>query len=191
MTTIVLIEKSGNIKELKAKKISTDTLHSKCGFRSQSGFEKRTTWNVDIESECYEIELWARGHGKAGSENKYDFPPPVDTALYFGTCCLLRKHADEIVDLSANEWKKIYEELFGGFEDIADEETESEDELENVDKELKTKTGYLKDGFVVSTDSDSTNEEQSDEADSNDDESDNSSVSSEIQTEIYSYSDDE
>lgn len=190
MTSIVLIEKSGNVKELKAKKLSTETLYSKCGFRSQSGFEKRITWNLDIGDKHYEIELWSREHGKAGAENKYDFPPPVDTALYFGTCCLIRKCDDEIVDFSANEWKKIYEHLFGGFEDIEDEETESEDELENVDKELKTKAGYLKDGFVVSTDSDS-NAEQSDGTLSNDDGSETSSVTSEIQCEIYNYSDDE
>ena len=27
--------------------------------------------------------------GRAGSENKFEFPPPVDNELYFGNCILL------------------------------------------------------------------------------------------------------
>jgi hypothetical protein len=49
-------------------------------------------------------------------------------------------------------WNKIYEKLFGGFEDLAAtaaEDEAEEDELANVPKEKKTKQGYLKDGFVV------------------------------------------
>ena len=50
------------------------------------------------------------------------------------------------------EWEKFYEELFGGFENLADTAKEDEneiDELANVPAEMKTKTGYLKDDFVV------------------------------------------
>ena len=187
MTTIILIEKTGSIKELKAKKLSTDTLYTKCGFSKNTGFEKKTTWSVSIGNEDYEIELWSRDHGKAGTENKYDFPPPVDKELYFGTCCLIRRDGDEIIDFSASEWNKIYEKLFGGFEDIDEDETPSEDELAIVPKELKTHSGYLKDGFVVGTDSDSDSENEMDNTESNDEQS----TSSEIQIETYEYSDDE
>ena len=50
------------------------------------------------------IELWSRDYGKAGTENKYDFPPPVDTALYFGTCAVLRsrRYDGDIIDLSVS-----------------------------------------------------------------------------------------
>ena len=51
-------------------------------------------------------------------------------------------------------WNMIYEELFGGFEnldDTAEADEAEEDELENIPQEYKTKTGYLKDGFVVDT----------------------------------------
>ena len=43
----------------------------------------------ELNDENMRIELWARNDGKANTENKYDFPPPVDTKLYFGTCCLV------------------------------------------------------------------------------------------------------
>ena len=50
-------------------------------------------------------------------------------------------------------WEKIYEKLFGGFEDLdaTAEEDEMSDELANV-QSMKTKTGYLKDGFIVDDD---------------------------------------
>jgi len=58
--------------------------------------------------------------------------------------------AETFIDLTKETWLKVYEQLFGGFEDIGDEDEYSEDELENVDPSLLTAHGYLKDDFVVS-----------------------------------------
>ena len=61
------------------------------------------------------------------------------------------------MDLSLELWEKMYEKLFGGFEDLnatALEDEEEMDELAFVPKEKKTKNGYLKDGFVVDSDGD-------------------------------------
>jgi hypothetical protein len=158
MTSIVLVETNGTVKQLKAKDISVETLYKKCGFRVATDFGKRASWVTDDQ---HTVELWAKDDGKANNENKYDFPPPVDTALYFGTCALIRvDETGNIVNLPIETWTKIYEKLFGGFEDIGDEDEFSEDELENVSKELKTKHGYLKDGFVVDT---ATNSEEDEE----------------------------
>ena len=42
-----------------------------------------------------------------------------DTTLYFGNICILKYDNDgQCVDLDCQEWEKVYEELFGGFEDI-------------------------------------------------------------------------
>ena len=63
-----------------------------------------------------------------------------------------------------DEWEKYYEHLFGGFEDLTQnalEDENEEDELENVPDEMKTKDGYLKDGFVVDDDDDDENSELS------------------------------
>jgi hypothetical protein len=96
------------------------------------------------------IELWSKNDGKAGSENKYDFPPPIDTCLYFGTCVLIRvDETESIVNLTTEVWNKAYEFLFGGFDDLDEEEEPSEDELEKIPQSMKTKHGYLKDGFVI------------------------------------------
>ena len=213
MTIIVIVEKNGSVKEGKAKDASRDTLYSKCGFRKSEGFELRTTWDVEL-GEKYKIELWSRDDGKANTENKYDFPPPVDNDLYFGNCCVVRicLETNNIIDFTVNEWTKTYEKLFGGFEDIVDEEA-SEDELEAVPVNMKTKSGYLKDGFVVGTDSDSENSGHDDDAkegneaggsdesedeqyapndDTDDtDDSKHNESGSELEQEPYYYSDDE
>ena len=54
-------------------------------------------------------------------------------------------------DIDLDEWEKIYEKLFGGFEDLDEEDSFSEEE--EIPEHLKTKQGYSKeDGFVVSDD---------------------------------------
>jgi hypothetical protein len=192
MISIVIIEKSGNVKQVMVKEVSRETLYSKCGFRKAEGFEKRTVWNVEL-NEKYNVELWSRNDGKANTENKYDFPPPVDNELYFGNCCVVRidEESDAIIDLTMSEWNKIYDNLFGGFEDLVDEEP-SEDELENVPSDMKTQSGYLKDGFVVGTDSDSDASYVEDGVEGNDETNETESESdSELETETYYYSDDE
>ena len=173
MTTLLLVESNGTIKQTKVKDITFDTLYKKCGFRVETDFGKRTTWKLNVGSEKFAVELWAKDNGKANNENKYDFPPPVDNALYFGTCLLIRVDDNgQILDLTTPIWNKIYEILFGGFEDIGDEEEElSEDELEYVDKKKKTKHGYLKDGFVVDS-IESGEEDDNDDDDDGDEEED-------------------
>jgi hypothetical protein len=212
MTSIILISSNGSMKSLKAKDITFDTLYKKCGFKTADDFARRASWNSTIDNEAnIIIELWAKDDGKAMTENKYDFPPPVDTALFFGTCALVRidKKTGAIINLAEEMWKKVYEKLFGGFEDIGDEDEYSEDELEGVSKELKTKNGYLKDGFVVDDDEEeedddeyaSDDEDASEDNDGGDDdilplnEEDSDEKEdgngSELEEEEYVYSDDE
>lgn len=149
-----LVEKSG---ELKAKYVSNESeLYKKCGFKKEDGFEKQAEWKVSIANNVtYHISLYGKLKGKANTENKYDFPPPADNMLFFGNCILTNKVDEEYYELSPELWGKLYEKLFGGFEDLAAtaEEDETEfDELENLPKSMKTKTGYLKDGFIVDDD---------------------------------------
>lgn len=161
-TSLILIETNGTVKGLKAKDVTIDTLYKKCGFRTGEDFARQHTWEVNISANAvginnagakakHIISVWAKKVGKANFENKYDFPPPIDTALFFGTCAVVRTdEAGNLIDLSKETWTKIYEKLFGGFEDLDKSEEPSEDELEGIDPSLLTANGYLKDGFVVS-----------------------------------------
>lgn len=208
--TFIIVEKSGSLKEVSVKEITVEEMYKKCGFRKGEDFECRTTWeNVQVGNQRHTVQLWARSEGKANTENKYDFPPPVDTNLFFGNCALVQVKNEKYINLSKELWLKIYESLFGGFEDIENEKDDEEvDELENIKKEMKTKKGeYLKDGFVVDTDESeedvSGSVEDDDEIEANfDDEEDDDdeeqieleddidlSAGSELEEEEYEYSD--
>ena len=214
MTGIVLINKNGDIKSHNVKQVVRSELYKKCGFKTDKVFERRAIWDVIISNKKYCIELWAKNEGNANTENKYDFPPPVDSELYFGTWCLIRVDKDNnIISLSKEEWNSIYQKLFGGFEDIEGEDEYSEDELAKVPKEMKTKTGYLKDDVVVDDcnnndeddleneeDEEIVNDEDEDDDDDNDescsencwiDEEEEDDEGNDLQTETYIYSDED
>jgi hypothetical protein len=186
MVNIVLVEKNNELKSCKFNSDRDDELYKKCKFKKNVNFGKIHTWKPTNNKYSFKsVSIYARDIGKANTENKYDLPPPVDTALYFGTMAIVAFNEHNIyVDLSIAEWNKFYEELFGGFENLADTAYSDElekDELDVVSTEMKTKSGYLKDGFVVED-----NELQEDES-----EGDCSYISSELQYEDYAYSDDE
>lgn len=144
MVYIIIVEKTGSFKEVNVKDTSEEYLSKKAGFKNHKDFEKKTIWDIDG---VFDIVLYGKTVGRAGQENKYDFPPPVDNRLFFGACVLLCVKENKILDLTEKKWKVIYEKLFGGFEDI-DEDSEEEEE-EEEDDIPKTKEGYAKDGFVV------------------------------------------
>lgn len=154
---IIIVERTGALKSLAIKEFKLEELFKKCGFKKSEDFIKQVEWNAKYDSKKYYIEVFAKTEGRPNSENKYDFPPPIDTKLFFGSCAILAHLKKDdgtkcYTDLTLQLWNKIYEKLFGGFEDLAataKEDEEEEDELANVPKEKKTKQGYLKDGFVV------------------------------------------
>lgn len=148
MTSFLIVEKTGNIKEAVAKKWDESELYKKAGFKNAEGFSIQTTWSVELKGRKFKIQLYAKKSGRAGQENKYEFPPPVDNTLFFGNCLLV--NVDN--DLKLNDWASIYEHLYGGFEDIGSEDSEDEDE--DVGDVVLTKEGYAKDGFIVDDDDD-------------------------------------
>jgi len=161
MPCLLIVEKTGSIKELNVKTYAEDELYKKAGFKNKDGFELKTSWDIQIPNsgKKYFISVYGKVSGRAGQENKYDFPPPIDKILFFGSCVLLNHpEGGEVADLTKQEWSKIYEQLFGGFEDIGSED--SSDDEEDIDADIpKTKSGYAKDGFVVEdSDSDSSEE---------------------------------
>lgn len=162
MTSIVLIDKTGSVKSATVKDVGPESLCKKAGFKSSEGFALQHTWGQD-DGLDKNVSLYAKTAGRAGQENKYDFPPPVDEWLFFGTCVLVGVNADgTAAALTVEDWKEIYECLFGGFEDIGSSDSEDEedvatdDELEALAKEgavvKLTEQGYVKDGFIVDDD---------------------------------------
>lgn len=203
---IVIIDKTGTIKSSNVPIDFEETeLYKKCRFKKPDNFEKRHTWKLRMEGESLRVTLYARDHGVVNTENKYDLPPPVDTTLYFGSIALVARTKDgALVSMDEDMWLKIYEALFGGFENLADTaaaDAEESDELEGLPDEMKTAHGYLKDNFVVddshssseasvSPEAEFTSEEETDpeyESDLNESELDLEDYESESEVEVEEF----
>jgi hypothetical protein len=165
--SILIVEKSGNIKPLLVKDYKPEELYKKCGFKKDNDFLKQIDWKIKLGNTKWLVTVYGKTEGRATNENKYDFPPPIDNTLFFGSCAIVAKSYKDgiftIENLTIPLWDQFYEKLFGGFEDLATtakEDEEEEDELANIPKERKTRDGYLKDGFVVSSDSENINSDE-------------------------------
>lgn len=157
MPIVIIINKNGDLHEKKIKDdIEPEHLYKLVKLRNGDDFENEASWEVDVDDKTYNISLFAKTTGNAGQENKYDLPPPVDDVLYYGKSILINEDGS---DLTLRMWHKIYEALFGGFEDIGDEDSEEEEEEEEdlTGVEL-TKEGYMKDSFIA-------DDEESEESD--------------------------
>jgi hypothetical protein len=145
MPTILSIDKLGRIKELKIK--DNVELYKKAGFKTPNGFELQHKFpkiTLSEDDPPFHLAVYGKVTGKAGQENKYEFPPPLDKMLFFGTCLIVNE--EESIHLS--DWNAIYDGLMGGFEDLEDEE----EDLEN-DK-------YVFDDFVVPDEEEEEEEEE-------------------------------
>lgn len=162
MISLVTINKGGTIKTENIKKVNIDELYKKAKLRKNDNFKKRNTW----KTEQFWVSVYAKTDGRAGSENKYELPPPIDKELYFGVMVAI-KHKnkipknEEVVNFTKEEWLKVYEKCMGGFEDLGD--SSEEEEEEEIPAHLRTKSGYMKDGFVVDDDEEEDEDEDEDE----------------------------
>lgn len=165
MPSLILVDKSGKLKSIKTDGLDLEALCKKCGFKSIDGFALAHTWSVAFNEIEYKLCLYGKTAGRANSENKYEFPPPMDNTLFFGSCVVLNIENGIVADLSVKDFEDIMEHLYGGFEDVDSED----DEIESSDDEVvglpKTKDGYVKDDFVV----DSDDEDEGDDDDSEED----------------------
>jgi len=156
MCKYISVNKNGDVEEKQTRQpITSEKIYKLCNYKNSTGFEMLHNYplqssenNDDINSIiCYEV--YGKRQGRANNENKYELPPPIDTELFFGNLCILKKENDTFVDLTFDEWSNVYESMFGGFEDIehSDEERSMDSEIYSSDD--YTKEGYHKDSFIV------------------------------------------
>lgn len=148
MVKVIVIDKAGNVSASSYKEYEDEIgLYKIAGLKNPEGFKCSVVWNIpDENDEINEYQVYGKTTGKANHENKYEFPPPIDNLLFFDTCIVIKKRHNKLKSLRESEWEEIYEKLFGGFEDLGDEESEEE---ESDDDEPRTTTGYVLDDFIV------------------------------------------
>jgi hypothetical protein len=87
------------------------------------------------------LDLWGYKEGRAGTENKHELPPPVDSVLIFGDAVLVATNEiDEPLNFTTAQYTKFYTAIFQGFESLDedeedDEEEEDEEEEDEVEEE--------------------------------------------------------
>jgi len=161
MPSFIIIEKSGSLKN--AKTTDLVDLYKKCGFKNNDGFSLAHNWSVEFNDTEYKLEIYGKVTGRANTENKYEFPPPIDNVLFFGSCAAVLYINNKMTDMGSQEFKDIMDHLYGGYSDIGgSDEEEDEDEEDDIDLP-KTKHGYVKDDFVVSSDAEDDDDNGSDE----------------------------
>ena len=159
---ILNVDKSGVVSETKILSDKVSELYKKLGYKSADKMEDAcAVWSEGVNH----IHVYGKTKGRAGFENKYEFPPPIDGTLFFGNVLIVLVSDDKIVDLTLKVWEVVYERLFGGFEDLVDSdgnalsEEDSEEDCEDLEGVKYTKAGYVKDDFIVD-DSDDLEEEE-------------------------------
>jgi len=166
MVKIIIVTKNTTIKESNVK-FDFKKIYKYAGLKKKTpSFSKIHTWVIENNF----VSLFANIKGKAGNENKYEIPPPKDNDLFYGSLVLVY-HSDKdlekgtTLDLTTGDWKKYYDELYGGFEELNSEETMSDDD---IPEDMKTSSGYMKSSFVVDDDIPVEYEEGSEDCDDED-----------------------
>ena len=153
MSKYISVYKNGEIEQKVTKKpIENEKIFKLCNYKNSSGFERLHCFPFDKQNNENGYEVYGKRSGRANNENKYEFPPPIDKDLYFGNLCIIKRENDEINDLTLDEWKGVYESLFGGFEDIEDSDEERSVDSEVYSSDEYTKEGYHKDSFIIDDD---------------------------------------
>ena len=161
MPSFIIVEKTGSLKN--AKTTDLVDLYKKCGFKTNEGFSLAHAWSVEFNDTEYKMEVYGKITGRANTENKYEFPPPIDNVLFFGNCAAVLYVNNKMTDMGQQEFKDIMEHLYGGYSDIGDSDEDEEEEDEDILGLPKTKDGYVKDDFVVSSDAEDEDDAGSDE----------------------------
>ena len=150
MSKYVFVCKNGETEQKTTKhQIEEEKIFKLCNYKSMSGFEKLHCFPIKKTDPENGYEVYGKKNGRANSENKYEFPPPIDSELYFGSLCIIKREDGIICDLTIEEWSSVYESLFGGFEDIEESDEERSIDSETYSSDEYTKEGYHKDSFII------------------------------------------
>ena len=136
MKTGIIVKKTGELKVVKingVSKVSEVQIENKhivsvfnSNIRNSKNFKENFKRYCDWELDEYVISIFGSKEGKAGSENKFDWPPPEDTDIYFGEILIIKSKDNIIQDINKKIFSDFIDISFGGFEDLGSKDTEEE-----------------------------------------------------------------
>jgi hypothetical protein len=86
---VLIVEKAGTLKPLCVKTYNESELYKRCGFKSESNFQKRCDWCITMGDNTYTVSAYGKDVGRIGFENNYNFPLPLNNTPLFGNCVLV------------------------------------------------------------------------------------------------------
>ena len=93
-------------------------------------------YKCDYEWNDKTISIYASNNGTAGMENQYDFPPPIDSQLYFGNVLVICHTNNKVENLSVSDYNQFYEDAMGGFESLGESDSYSDEEEPDSDDSI-------------------------------------------------------
>lgn len=129
---MVLVDKSGTLKNISVKTADLPNLYKKAGFTSIENFQEHHTWETMVDDTKYSVSLWGKKIGK-NAKNQYVFPNPFkDTKEFCGNVILMNHKGEQ--SLTILEWNKVMDkvcqEAIGLDQEDGNEEEDEEDEEE-------------------------------------------------------------
>ena len=103
--------------------------------KSVGDIKRFCDWKLDK----FTISIFGWKDGIAGNENKTELPPPEDKDLYFGNIVVVKSNKNKLENLTISEFNQFIDKTNGGFEDLGDEDTDTDNENNEYD---------LNDGFI-------------------------------------------
>ncbi len=207
MKTILFVDKCGEVKDLTIKHLTEDNLYKRANTTNSDGFRAQASWVIGTET--YTLYGKTSGPSNAVNKYEFP-PASLPETLYGHCLIVATGNSnssgsgnsnsnsnsssnsssssnnsdveffDRVISTSVAKWEVIYEGLFGGFEDISDEDQNKVSKVGNetnklgeedaydikiirqIYKEKKSlaptmpvtievdNNGYVRDGFVVS-----------------------------------------
>lgn len=77
--------------------LSIDEFNKKYKINLVNGYQLCHTWTYSINDITYDLQLYTKLSGKL--INKYKFPPPLDTQVFYSECLFTCVVNNEIIDL--------------------------------------------------------------------------------------------
>jgi transcription elongation factor S-II len=137
----------------------------------------------------YTLTLFGYTTGKAGTENKHELPPPLDSTIYFSDILLIASKDEASwmnpVTFTQEQYEKFYQKAFGGFESAGedDEDTDTDEEEVLEEEVLEEESPKKKEEEGVQEEEDEVAEEEGEEDD--DEEEDDSDEENDEAEEEY------
>ena len=132
---VIVLKTDGSILLSKLKKtIDINNLEIKdiadiLKIKGKGKLERHCDWKLARHT----ISVYGWKDGAAGKENKTELPPPEDSDLYFGDILLIKNNEKKILSISLKDYENFKEKAFGGFEDLGEDDTDSDTEPNEYD----------------------------------------------------------